>query len=185
MIDAKSEGYEEYCRMVDIPNVYANQDEFLTRYPFDTDNPDSIASTLYRAYDNAIVLRESIGSEALSYVQLAIYDMKKAEQSEAPMIELQKVIDNILAFWGIADDWIDSEQIRNIIKAGKRIERVDMYARLGVRRSELIREVYRMIPRVEKCGRAYDIEMLNSLRTMVVAENIDYYKIVETVEDIF
>ncbi len=33
---------------------------------------------------------------------------------------------------GIADDQIDSEQVRNMIKAGKRIERIDMFARLKV-----------------------------------------------------
>lgn len=82
-------------------------------------NPDSIISNLNRAYDNAIVLRESIGSEALSNVQLAIYDMNRAADSSFPLIEMQRIIDNILDFWGIADDQIDSEQIRNIIKAGE------------------------------------------------------------------
>ena len=52
------------------------------------------------ADDNAIVLRESIGSETLAYIQLAIYEMNKAAQSRAPMIELQKVNDNLLAFYG-------------------------------------------------------------------------------------
>ena len=42
-------------------------------------NPDSIISNLNRAYDNAIVLRESIGSETLSFIQLAIYEMNKAK----------------------------------------------------------------------------------------------------------
>lgn len=64
------------------------------------DNPDSIFSNLNRAYDNVIVLREEIGSEALSYSQLVIYDMNKAKISRAPLIEMQRVIDNILAFWG-------------------------------------------------------------------------------------
>jgi predicted deacylase len=58
--------------------------------------------------------------------------MNKAAKSKSPLIELQKVNDNVLAFYGIADDRIDSENVRNIIKAGKRIERIDMYARLGV-----------------------------------------------------
>lgn len=185
MIDELSESYPEYCRMVDIPNIYVDKDDFMTRYPFDDTNPDSIFSTLNRVYDNAIVLRESIGSEALSYIQLAIYAMNRAKISKSPLIEMQKVVDNILSFWGIADDQIDSEQIRNIIKAGKRIERVDMYARLGVDRKELIREVYRMIPRVEKSGRAYDTEAINYLKANVMAENIDYYKIVENVEKVY
>ena len=69
MIDELSESYPEYCRMVDIPNIYSDKEDFMKRYPFDSDNPDSIISTLNRVYDNAIVLRDSIGSEGLSYIQ--------------------------------------------------------------------------------------------------------------------
>ena len=185
MIDELSESYPQYCQMVDIPNIYSDKEDFMKRYPFDADNPDSIISTLNRVYDNAIVLRDGIGSEGLSYIQLAIYAMNKAKVSASPLIEMQKVIDNILSFWGIADDQIDSIQIRNLIKAGKRIERVDMYARLGVDRNELIREVYRLVPRVERSGKAYDIDALNTLRTIVMAENLDYYSIVENVEKIY
>ena len=123
MIDEIGDSYDEFCRMIDIPNIYSNKEEFNRSYPFDEDNPDSIISNLTRAYDNAIVLRESIGSETLSYIQLSIYEMQKAKVSDAPLIEMQRVLDNLLAFWGIADDLIDDERIRNIIKAGKRVER--------------------------------------------------------------
>ena len=68
----------EYCRRVSIPNVYADKEDFLRSYPFDESNPDSIISNLIRAYDNAVVLRDDIGSDTLSYIQLAIYDMRKA-----------------------------------------------------------------------------------------------------------
>lgn len=185
MIDEISESYPQYCQMVDIPNIYENKEDFMKRYPFDQDNPDSIISTLNRAYDNAIVLRERIGSESLSYIQLAIYGMNKAIASDSPIFEMQKVVDNLMAFWGIIDDQIDSEQVRNILKAGKRIERVDMYARLGISREELIREVYRMIPRVEKSGKAYDVEAINQLRAMVMANELNYYGIVHHVENVF
>lgn len=63
--------------------------------------PDSLISNLNRAYDNAVVLRESIGSEALSYIQMPVYDMENAAKSEVPLLELQQVLDNIHAFWGI------------------------------------------------------------------------------------
>lgn len=121
MIDEIADSYAEFCKMVDIPDIYGSKEVFREKYPFDEENPDSILSNLNRAYDNAIVLREEIDSEALSYIQLAIYDMNKARISRAPLIEMQRVIDNILAFWGIVDDSIDSEQVRNIIKTGKRI----------------------------------------------------------------
>ena len=156
----------------------------MRRYPFDADNPNSIISNLNRAYDNAIVLRESIGSETLSYIQLAVYDMNKAAVSKSPLIELQYLLDHILSFWGIADDQIDSEQVRNMIKAGKRIERIDMYARLKVSREELIREVCRMIPRVERSGLVYDKVKLGQMKSLVENPDLDYYKIVSNVEAI-
>lgn len=185
MIDEIAESYPEYCKKMDIPNIYQSKEDFQENYPFSADNPDSIISNLNRAYDNAIVLRESIGSDTLSYIQLAIYDMAKAKASRAPLIEMQHIIDSLLAFWGIADDSIESEQVRNLIKAGKRIERIDLYARMGMEREKLKREVNRMIPRVERSGLEYDKNRLNSLKELVQSTNIDYYKIVHEVESIF
>ena len=78
MLDENAGGYEEFCRDLDIPNIYQSSEDFKTRYPFDKEDPNSIMSNLLRAYDNAIVLRETIGSETLSYIQLAIYEMNKA-----------------------------------------------------------------------------------------------------------
>ena len=184
MIDASDDMYVQFCRDLDIPNIYENKEDFLRRYPYDPSNPDSIVSNLTRAYDNAIVLRESIGSESLSYIQLSIYDLKKAEASGAPLLEMQKIIDHILAFYGIIDDHIDGENIRNIIKAGKRIERVDLYARLGLPKAKIIREVQRMIPRVQKCGLKYDESGLDRLNELLTHDSLDYYKIVEVVESV-
>lgn len=184
MIDEITDSYAEFCKMIDIPDVYGSKEVFEEEYPFDEENPDSIFSNLNRAYDNAIVLREEIGSETLSYIQLALYDMNKAKVSRSPMIELQHVVDNILAFWGIVDDSIDSEQVRNIIKTGKRIERLDLYARLGIDRKEMIREVHRLEPRIERSGIKYDKEKINMIKELVDAPIIDYYKIVNILETI-
>lgn len=184
MIDQSNYNYVDFCKSIDIPNIYADREDFVKRYPFDPANPDSIISNLTRAYDNAIELRESIGSETLAFIQLAIYEMNRAAESKSPMIELQKVTDNLLAFYGIVDDQIDSENIRNTIKAGKRIERIDMYARLGVNQKELQREVRRMIPRVERSGVKYDTHKLSAISGLVAADKPDYYRIVDTVETI-
>ena len=185
MIDKTAYDYKDFCRMVDIPDIYGSREAFQASYPFEESNPDSILSNLNRAYDNAIVLREEIGSETLSYIQLAVYAMQKAKTSSAPLVEMQKVMDNILAFWGISDDNIDSEQIRDIIKAGKRIERIDLYARLGIGREELEREVDRLMPRVKMSGMDYEEGKLRHLKEMVEAPEIDYYGIVNEVESIF
>ena len=182
MIDESRDSYQSFCRSVDIPDIYVSKEDFLRRYPFDPTVPDSIVSNLERAYDNAVVLRETIGSEALSYVQLAVYDIKLAAESDAPMIELQQVLDHILAFWGIVDDQIDSEETRNMIKTGKRIERIDLYARLGMPREELVREVQRMVPRVKRSGMAYDAEKLEMIRERVEEPELDHYSLVADVE---
>lgn len=185
MIDGIADSYQEFCKDIDIPDIYGSKEAFVASYPFDEDNPDSIFSNLNRAYDNAVVLREEIGSETLSYIQLAIYDMNKAKVSRAPLIEMQRVIDNILAFWGIADDNIDSPQVRNLIKTGKRIERIDLYARLGIKRNELVREINRLAHRITRCRVEYDTAKVEQLKELVSAPQIDYYKIVEVVEAIF
>ena len=184
LIDGVGDDYKAFCKMIDIPDVYGSKEVFEEKYPFDETNPDSIISNLNRAYDNAIELRDEIGSEVLSYIQLAIYAMNKAKISKAPLIEMQYVIDNLLAFWGLADDSIDSEAARNMIKTGKRIERIDLYARLKLSPTDLAREVYRLIPRVERSGLSYDRDNLLILKGLVEAPEIDYYNVVNVVESI-
>ena len=184
MIEEPEGVYKKYCEALDIPNIYVSNNHFVMSYLFDPKNPDSLYANMNRAYDNAIELRDEIGSEVLSYIQLAIYAMNKAKISNAPLIELQYVIDNLLAFWGIVDDDIDSEMTRNMIKVGRRIERIDLYGRLHHTQKELRRQVARLIPRVERSGLAYDRDNLMLLKSLVEDEELDYYKIVRVAESI-
>ena len=80
--------YVDFGKNIDIPNIYEGKEDFVEKYPFDPSNPDSIISNLNRAYDNAIVLRESIGSECLAYIQLAIYEMNHAAKGREPCLFL-------------------------------------------------------------------------------------------------
>lgn len=188
MIDDIGENYADFCKMLEIPNIYQDKEDFNHRYGFDETDPNSILSNLMRAYDNAIVLREEIGSETLSYIQLAIYAINKAKISRAPLLELQNVQDNILAFWGIADDFIESETIRNIIRTGKRVERIDLYARLKIGVKELKSELRRMHTRLVGSGMPYDQECLDFLSDAIEhldeTAAIDYCGIVRNVESL-
>lgn len=188
MIDDIGDNYADFCRMLEIPNIYRDKEDFNQRYGFDETDPNSILSNLMRAYDNAVVLREEIGSETLSYIQLAIYAINKAKISRAPLLELQNVEDNILAFWGIADDFIESETIRNIIRTGKRVERIDLYARLKLGVKELKSELRRMHTRLVSSGMSYDRICLDSLIVLIEhideTAEVDYAGIVRNVENL-
>lgn len=185
MIDLKTEEYEDFCRKQDIPNIYTSKDDFSRRYCFDEENPNSIYSNLMRAYDNAIVLREEIGSETLAYIQLAVYAMNRAKTSDAPLIQLQRVRDNIVAFWGIVDDSIDSESIRSIIKFGKRLERIDLYSRMRMESAEIRREMNRFNYRINRTGLRYNKRKLAHLNYLVEVNALDYETIIRELETLF
>ncbi|MCD7885399.1 MAG: alpha-E domain-containing protein, partial [Lachnospiraceae bacterium] len=170
------------CKQLEIPNIYTSGEDFVARYCFDPEDPNSIYSNLTRAYDNCIVLREEIGSDTISYIQLAMYEMNKARISPSPLIELQRVLDDILAFWGIVDDEIDSENVRNIIKVGKRVERLDLYARLRMSREEMKREVDRLSGRIWRTCLKYRQSYLDDLSRLVEEPRIDYLAIVQKTE---
>ena len=182
MIDLKETEYEEFCKRQEIPNIYTSVEDFAKRYCFDEEDPNSIISNLSRAYDNAVVLREEIGSGTLSYIQMAVYAMNKAQKSDAPLFELQHVIDNIVAFWGIIDDSVDDEQVRSIVKLGKRVERIDLYARMHMDRKEMKREVVRPNYRVDHTNLKFSSKRLAHINYLIEEDELDYEKIVQEIE---
>ena len=182
MIDEQEVSYPEYCRRVSIPNVYVDKEDFLRNYPFDDSNPDSIISNLIRAYDNAVVLRDDIGSDTLSYIQLAIYDMRKASLGVAPLIGLQTVIDDIFAFWGCLDDRVVDYSERSIVKAARRIERIDLYLRFGLPADKISFEVNRLQNRIVRTGLSYDQDAIPRLRNMLAQEDVPYADAIRLIE---
>lgn len=184
MIDENEESYAGFCRRINIPNIYADKEDFLRSYPFDTQNPDSILSNLYRAYDNAVVMREEIGTETLSYIQMAIYNMKAARESAAPLIELQKVVDDLLAFWGCFDDCVSDAVERSIGKAGRRLERLDLYLRFEMPVESIRRETARLKDRIPKAQLEYDKRQLERIMQLVSLDAIPYHEAIQLLENL-
>ncbi len=182
MIDVDDLEYEAFCESQDIPNVYRSREDFAKKYCFSLEDENSIISNLMRAYDNAIVLREEIGSESLSYIQLAVYAMNQAAASKAPLIGLQKVTDNIAAFWGMADDDIDESSIRNMIRVGKLIERIDLYARLKEAPEKIRREARRLTNRIDKSTMRYSMKTLAHVNYLVQLDDLPYETLIESIE---
>ena len=100
------------------------------------------------------------------------------------MIEFQYILDYILAFWGIVDDIIEDEETRNIIKVGKRVERIDLYGRLKADKVSMTREVHRLNGRIDRCGLNYKKEVPAKLNELVEQETLDHAQIVRVVESI-
>lgn len=182
IIDGDAENIELFCRSLDIPNIYTSGEDFVERYLFDLQNPDSVVSNLTRAYDNAMTLREEIGSECISYIQLAIYAMNRMQGNQSPMIGLQQILDHILAFWGLADDMIPDENIRNIIKTGKRVERLDLYARLQRPQTDILREVSRLIVRINRTNLMFSSRDIGMLKALADGSEPDYRSILQLVD---
>ena len=110
--------YSKYCEKLDIPDIYTSNRQFVQSYLFGEYNPDSVYSNMKRAYDNAVVLRDELSTTVLSYVQLALDTFDSCRKTTAPLLELQQVIDHLLAFWGGADGYVEQEDCRNILKCG-------------------------------------------------------------------
>ena len=182
MIDEAADSYPEFCRRMSIPNVYADKEDFLRNYPFDDSNPDSIISNLIRAYDNAVVLRDDIGSDTLSYIQLAIYDMRKASLGSAPLIGLQAVIDDLFAFWGCLDDRVADYGERSIAKAARRVERVDLYLRFGMPADAISYELRRLQNRIVRTGLDYDETAIPRISEMLSSDPVPYADAIEAIE---
>ncbi len=168
MIEQPEGIYVRYCKRLNIPDVYTSNKQFAQAYLFDEDNPDSVVSNMKRAYDNAVVLREELSSNVLSYVQLALDTFQACKKTTAPLLELQQAIDYLLAFWGCADDYVDQEDCRNILKCGKYVERLDLFIRLDYHREDLEKEYRKLVNRLYKANLDYNKENLKHLEQIIM-----------------
>lgn len=185
MIDCDPDYYADYCKKIGITDNYGTRENFIKTYPFDESDPNSIISNLNRAYDNAIVMRDYIGTETMAYIQLAIDDIKTAERGNTPLADLMLAIDHILAFWGCVNDIIDDEQVRNIIKLGKGVERLDLYLSLNRSFVEIKKEYGRMKQFLSKSMMRYDESILYTMDNMICEYKFDYFNVRNLLRNLF
>ena len=94
MIDGEMEDYWPFWQKFDPQGVYQTNDEFTLGMMYDDRNPSSVMSAQTRAMDNAILLREEIMSETLSYLEMSVALLKRcSEKQETNVMILQPVID--------------------------------------------------------------------------------------------
>lgn len=184
MLDSDESGYKKYCEALDIPDIYESKADFIKRYIEDLDNPDSIAANLQRAYDNAVVLRDEISSETLSYIQMAVNSLNNRQKMKAPLVEMATIIDDVFAFWGSVDDNSSSEEGRNIMKCGKYIERLDLNIRLHYDDELIERSYSKLMNRIKRVHIGLNEDSLNKL-AVSMADGNDYDGAIGNINSIF
>lgn len=112
--------------------------------------------------------------------------MRDAAKSDSPLIDLGTVVDNIVAFWGMADDSMENDRARDLIKTGRRVERVDLYGRMQ-QPAFIMQLVVRRLTsyRLVRSGLGCNPERIQALDEMAHQTPIDYNGIVYTVEHLF
>lgn len=170
MIDGDTFDHRRFCENLGIEDRYADREDFMRRYLFDKNNPDSVRAAADMMLGNGIVLRDTISSKTLSYVQMAVYALDQAGESTAPAIEIQTAIDDIMAFRGSYDDFIDDENIRNIIKCGGSVERISLSLALSFHENQVRKEIHKLLKRLEKTKLKTDPHALKVLWDCEIAE---------------
>ena len=171
MIDMDSEAYKSYCDQLGLPDIYKDKKDFVMQYVFNTEDPNSLVSNLSRAHDNAMVVRDTISSEALSYLEMALNILKAGYKGHTPLREMQKVLDELMAFWGCLDDFVEDEESRNVIKVGRYLERLDLYFRFSMPYDKKMKEYMKLGNRLMRSHLKYKEETMQRLLDIINADS--------------
>lgn len=188
MLDIDESAYRKFCEKLAIPVVYESKDDFIHKYLFAKEDPNSIYNNMLRAFDNAVVLRDELSSTTLSYIQMSLDCMTHAAGSSALLYDLQPMIDYLFAFWGCLDDNVDDEECRNIIKCGKYLERLDLYMRLDYPYRFIEKEYNKFLNRLHKIRIGYNLSEVAKLTEIInLGEEwkTKYYEAVNALWNIF
>ncbi len=183
LLDGGGVDYAAFCRDMGIPCVYESADDFCRRYLFDGQAPCSVRSSVEAMLGNGMVLRETITSPTLAYLQMAESAMELAARSEAPGVELQWVLDDIMAFRGSFDDTVAQESARNITKTGWMVERISLMLRLHWQTQLLDQELRKLLNRLYKTDLTPQVQALDVItRKVVFGEDVETCLLLTRVE---
>lgn len=186
LIDGAGIDYRSFCSKMGIPCIYESSEDFCRRYLFDSQNPNSVRTSVEAMLGNGMVLRETIGSPTLSYLQMAHGAMEMAARSESPAVELQWVLDDIMAFRGSFDDAVEEESARNIAKTGGMIERLSLMLRLDLHPERLKKELQKLLNRLYKTDLSPQPEALQTIANQALAERcVDRTALLNSIESLF
>ncbi|MDR0219837.1 MAG: alpha-E domain-containing protein [Lachnospiraceae bacterium] len=135
MLDQDKDCYKTFLKKLEIEDKYGDHESFVRGYLYSEgiEPPDDFTANaaFTSLLDNAMVLRNVIGSESLGYIHLAMDAFRYSSHASNLRLALMPVLDYLLAFWGSIDDKLDHTEEGDILKCGKLIERLDLYFRFS------------------------------------------------------
>lgn len=135
---------------------------------------------------NGMVLREIISTPTLAYLQMAHNAMEMAAESDGPGIQLQWVLDDIMAFRGSMDDSVENEKARNVVKTGGLVERLSLMLRLEWHLDNLERELHKLLNRLYKTNLTTNPDALDVItRKAIDGQNVDQAQLLSSIEGLF
>lgn len=181
-IDGETVDYAAFCRRMGVDCPYGGEEAFFRGYLFDKDSACSVRGSVEAMLGNGMVLRETITSPTLAYLQMAHMALGMAESSEAPLVELQWVMDDIMAFRGSFDDSVEAETTRNITKVGSLVERISLMLRLDWQLPRLERELLKLLARLRRTDLAPEAEALEVIERAAAGEAVEHGLLLASVE---
>jgi len=127
-LDRDKNSYMDFLERLEIEAKYDSHESFIDGFLYGVDG-FTVSSAFHRAYDNALVTRNVIGSESLAYLELASNTFHLERGAKNLRLALMPVMDYLLAYWGSIDDHLATSEAGIIIRCGKIVERLDLYFR--------------------------------------------------------
>ena len=149
MVDGEPLDFAGFCAKIGISGDYPDAMSFMRGYLFE-DTPGTLLNAAGEMLGNGMVLRETISSHALAYLQMALTTMETGRGSEAPGLILQNVVDDIMAFRGACENFIYDDAVYFVIRLGASVERLSLYGRLDTAREHWQQELYKLAVNLEK-----------------------------------
>lgn len=170
MIDGNPEEYRKFWQHLDMSNSYSSPNEFTLGMMYDDDNPSSIITSLNRAMDNAIMLRDDIKSETMSYIEMSIALIKKlSTEANHNVTDMQPLTDWALAFWGSISQRIEEPRIKAILAVGQIVEKMDFHIRFEYPITRIAEKFYVLKHWAEEVPELVDSTITDEIDEMITA----------------
>jgi len=153
-LDKDKLSYKDFLKRLEIEDEFSDYESFLNEFLYGTDC-FSISSTFRLAYDNALVLKNMIGSEALAYLELARNVFHSHKDTKNFRLAFMPVIDYLLSYWGCIDDHLTFGEAGTIIKCGKLVERLDLYFRFSYDNNLINREYDKLCHIIARANKGF------------------------------